>query len=81
MDMQMPVLNGINATLAIRADSLNSATPILALTANAFDEDREICLKAGMDDHIAKPIDPPVLFNMMLRHLERARARQENSGK
>jgi len=81
MDMQMPVLNGVEATRAIRADSLNSATPILALTANAFDEDREICLKAGMNDHIAKPIDPPVLFEVMLGHLERTRGRPENSGK
>jgi PAS domain S-box-containing protein len=74
MDMQMPNLNGIDATRAIRADSLNTATPILAMTANAFDEDRQACLDAGMDDHIAKPVDPDRLFETLLRWLARAEA-------
>lgn len=52
MDMQMPNMNGIEAKQAIRADSLNQTTPILAMTANAFDEDRQTCLAAGMNDHI-----------------------------
>jgi CheY-like chemotaxis protein len=69
MDMQMPVLNGIDATRAIRADSLNRSTPILAMTANAFDEDRQACLDAGMDDHIAKPVDPDDLYEILLRWL------------
>jgi PAS domain S-box-containing protein len=71
MDMQMPNLNGIDATRAIRAESLNSATPILAMTANAFDEDRQACLDAGMDDHIAKPVIPERLYETLLKWLER----------
>jgi CheY-like chemotaxis protein/two-component sensor histidine kinase len=69
MDMQMPHLNGVDATQAIRADSLNRSTPILAMTANAFDEDRQICLEAGMNDHIGKPVDPDVLFETLLHWL------------
>jgi CheY-like chemotaxis protein len=69
MDMQMPNLNGVEATLAIRADSLNRATPILAMTANAFEEDRKACLDAGMNDHIAKPVDPDRLYETLLRWL------------
>jgi len=71
MDMQMPNLNGIDATQAIRADSLNMATPILAMTANAFDEDRQVCLDAGMNDHIAKPVDPDRLYETLLAWLEK----------
>jgi two-component system, sensor histidine kinase and response regulator len=69
MDMQMPVLNGIDATLAIRANSLNRVAPILAMTANAFDEDRQLCLDAGMNDHLAKPVDPDRLYELLLRWL------------
>ena len=69
MDMQMPNLNGVDATRAIRLDSLNTDTPILAMTANAFDEDRQRCVDAGMNDHIAKPVDPPVLFETLLKWL------------
>ena len=72
MDIQMPRLNGVDATRAIRADSLNTATPILAMTANAFDEDRQICIDAGMDDHIAKPVDPELLFETLVKWLGRA---------
>jgi hypothetical protein len=75
MDMQMPVLNGIDATRAIRnlgADSLNRDTPILAMTANAFDEDRQVCLAAGMNDHIAKPVHPDRLYERLLAWLSRA---------
>ena len=70
MDMQMPRLNGVDATRAIRADSVNSGTPILAMTANAFSEDRQVCLDAGMNDHIAKPIDPDQLLGILLKWLE-----------
>ena len=62
MDMQMPQLNGVDATRAIRADSCNRDTPILAMTANAFDEDRQACFEAGMNAHLAKPINPDVLY-------------------
>jgi len=71
MDMQMPNLNGVDATQAIRADSLNIATPILAMTANAFDEDRQVCLDAGMSDHLTKPVDPPTLYEILLGWLEK----------
>ena len=70
MDMQMPILNGVDATMAIRADSLNRNTPILAMTANAFDEDRQVCLEAGMNDHIAKPVNPDRLYETLLKWLE-----------
>ncbi|MBI5792470.1 MAG: response regulator [Rhodocyclales bacterium] len=74
MDMQMPNLNGVDATRAIRKDTRNAATPILAMTANAFEEDRKICLDAGMNDHIPKPINPDQLFDTLAKWL----ARQEN---
>jgi PAS domain S-box-containing protein len=70
MDMQMPNLSGIDATQAIRADTPNSATPILAMTANVFAEDRLACQAAGMNDFIAKPIDPEALFATLLRWLD-----------
>ena len=69
MDMQMPNLNGIEATRAIRADSQKRDTPILAMTANAFDEDRQLCIEAGMNDHIAKPVEPAVLYEIILKWL------------
>ena len=69
MDMQMPVLDGLEATMAIRALPGYAATPILALTANAFGEDRARCLSAGMDDHVGKPVEPAVLFAALLRWL------------
>jgi PAS domain S-box-containing protein len=69
MDMQMPVLDGLRATEAIRALPGHAATPILAMTANAFNEDRAACLAVGMNDHIAKPVDPDTLFMTLLKWL------------
>ncbi|WP_295006631.1 ATP-binding protein [uncultured Dechloromonas sp.] len=70
MDVQMPVMNGFDATRAIRALPGREGIPILAMTANAFDEDRNLCLDAGMNDHIPKPVDPPRLFGTLLRWLD-----------
>ena len=69
MDMQMPILNGIDATKAIRTSSLNTTTPILAMTANAFEEDRNTCLDVGMNDYISKPVDPDRLYEKILNWL------------
>ena len=71
MDMQMPRLDGVEATRRIRAISGRERLPVIAMTANAFDEDRQICLAAGMNDHIAKPVDPQRLFETLLAWLER----------
>jgi signal transduction histidine kinase/ActR/RegA family two-component response regulator len=71
MDMQMPNMNGVDATRAIRKDTRNAATPILAMTANAFEEDRKVCLEAGMNDHIPKPINPDELFDTLAKWLGR----------
>jgi two-component system, sensor histidine kinase and response regulator len=57
MDVQMPDLDGLEATRLIRADGRFDALPIIAMTANASNADRETCLKAGMNDHVGKPID------------------------
>jgi len=67
MDMQMPVMDGIEATKVIRADARFETLPIIAMTANAMAVDRDRCLDAGMNDHIAKPIDPDQLFAVLLR--------------
>ena len=68
----MPVLNGLEATRAIRADSQNMDTPIVAMTANAFESDRDVCLAAGMNDHLPKPIDPDAFFRTVLSWLAHA---------
>jgi two-component system sensor histidine kinase/response regulator len=67
MDMQMPVMDGIAATKAIRANPRFASLPIVAMTANAMDRDRDQCLDAGMNDHLAKPIDPDKLLKALLR--------------
>jgi CheY-like chemotaxis protein len=67
MDMQMPIMDGITATKAIRSNPRFASLPIVAMTANAMDLDRETCLAAGMNDHLAKPIDPDKLFRVLLK--------------
>mgnify|MGYP000193291014 CR=1 FL=1 len=71
MDMQMPVLDGMSATRAIRSRQGMSRTPILAMTANAFDEDRERCFAAGMDDHLGKPLEPDGFLEKVLYWLDK----------
>jgi PAS domain S-box-containing protein len=71
MDMQMPNLDGLDATRRIRALPNGATLPIIAMTANAFAEDRARCLNAGMDDFIAKPIDPESMFATVLAWLSR----------
>ncbi len=69
MDLNMPVMGGLEACTAIRALPGRQALPILAMTANAFNEDRQRCLEAGMNDHVAKPVNPAVLYQALLRWL------------
>jgi signal transduction histidine kinase/DNA-binding response OmpR family regulator/HPt (histidine-containing phosphotransfer) domain-containing protein len=70
MDMQMPVMDGITATKAIRSDPRLCTLPIVAMTANVMVADRENCIEAGMNDHVAKPIDPDELFAVLLRWIK-----------
>ena len=67
MDMQMPILDGVEATREIRRLPGMQATPIIAITANAFIEDRNICLDAGMNDFLSKPFDPKRLYAISLK--------------
>ncbi|MFL6627492.1 MAG: response regulator [Vitreoscilla sp.] len=68
MDMQMPVMDGLEAARMLRARG-DTRVPIVAMTANAFVEDRDACLAAGMNDHIAKPVNPGALYAILMRWL------------
>jgi CheY-like chemotaxis protein len=70
MDMQMPVMDGVAATKAIRSNPRFSELPIIAMTANAMDADREISRQAGMNDHVSKPIDPDAMFGTIMRWIK-----------
>jgi CheY-like chemotaxis protein len=69
MDMQMPKMDGVTATRAIRQLDAGRKMPIVAMTANAFSEDVERCLAAGMNDFVAKPVDPDSLYSTLLKWL------------
>ena len=69
MDLQMPVMDGLTATQEIRKGTSPHDLPIIAMTANAMSADREECFAAGMDDHIAKPIKPEILYRTLVHRL------------
>ncbi len=80
MDMQMPNMDGLEATRAIRQLANGAAVPIIAMTANAFSEDRERCMLAGMNDFITKPIDPELLYQTVKKWLLNAGASGSQPG-
>src|SRR4029453_5335239 len=67
MDLQMPEMDGYQATAKLRSESRLAALPIIAMTAHATMEERQRCLAVGMNDHVAKPIDPAALFEAVAR--------------
>ena len=71
MDIQMPVMNGYDATRKIRRmkNQNKAQIPIIAMTANAFTEDKQMALDVGMNDHVSKPIDMNILVPIMMRYV------------
>jgi two-component system sensor histidine kinase/response regulator len=72
MDLQMPEMDGYQATAKLRTDGRFGALPIIAMTAHATVEERQRCLDEGMNDHISKPIDPAALFDTVARHYRKS---------
>jgi CheY-like chemotaxis protein len=70
MDVRMPEMDGFAATREIRALPGHRETPIIALTADVFEKDRQRCLEAGMTTHLGKPVEPLLLFATVLRWLQ-----------
>ena len=78
MDVQMPVLDGLEATRRIRDPAsavLNHALPVIAMTAHAMQGDREICLAAGMNDYLSKPVQPATLVAILEQWLDPGQSR------
>ena len=74
MDVQMPELDGLEATRKIRLNERLKDVPIIAMTAHAMNGDREMCISAGMDGYVAKPIQPDLLFKVLEFHLAQKNA-------
>src|SRR5690606_2174598 len=70
MDLQMPIMDGIEATVRIRKDRSKADLPIVAMTAHAYADEKDRCIAAGMNDHVAKPVEPPVLLAALNRWLK-----------
>jgi CheY-like chemotaxis protein len=81
MDMRMPVMDGLEATRAIRAMKRDDAKkiPIIALTANAFDEDVQRSLQAGLNAHLSKPVKPEQLYQTLEELIGKAEQQQKQA--
>ena len=80
MDIQMPVMDGLQAAREIRKLQGGLYVPILAMTANAFEEDRRNCIDAGMNDHIPKPVEPEELFQSLIKWITPRKKNMQNTG-
>jgi two-component system sensor histidine kinase/response regulator len=80
MDMQMPIMDGVTTTIEIRNDERYKNFPIVAMTANAMEQDKKKCLEAGMNDHVGKPIDPDDLFRTLLKWIKPRQTKPRKTG-
>ena len=71
MDLEMPGMNGLTATRLLREYERFDALPIIAMSAHEAKEDREECLRAGMQDYVSKPVDPAALLDALARWIQR----------